>query len=64
MIKIVRKKGESVDAMLRRYKQKRRKADIQTELRGRQEYTKPSVARRKELLDAKYQQKKRNLDRD
>jgi small subunit ribosomal protein S21 len=40
------------------YKQKHNKIGITQELRDRQVFTKPSVKRRKEVLNAVYKQKK------
>ena len=52
------KDGESIDRALRRYKRKFQKTGIVRELRRRQQFTKPSVERRNEVLKAQYKQKK------
>lgn len=52
------KNGESIDQALRRYKRKFQRTQIVKELRRRKEYTKPSVERRNEILQAIYRQKK------
>lgn len=54
MLIIERKKNESIDRMLRRYKRKHRNVKLRRQLRDRQQYTKPSVKRRKEVLKAIY----------
>ena len=58
MIIINVKDEESIDRALRRYKKKHRNVGIMKELRKRKEYTKPSVRRRNEVLNASYRQKK------
>ncbi len=59
MIIIERKDGESVDRMLKRYKRKHRNVKLRRELRNRKFFTKKSVARRTEIKDAIYRDKKR-----
>ena len=51
-------KYKSIDHALKVYKQKHNKMGITNELRERQVFTKPSVKRREEVLNAKYKQKK------
>ena len=58
MLIIERKDGESIDRMVKRYKRKFRNTKLRDELRRRKEFTKPSVARRNELLKAAYKSKK------
>ncbi len=58
MIIINVKDNESIDRALKRYKRKHRNVGIVKELRRRQQYTKPSVKRRNELLKAIYKQEK------
>ncbi|NNF32635.1 MAG: 30S ribosomal protein S21 [Saprospiraceae bacterium] len=58
MIIINVKDEESIDRALRRYKRKHRDVGIMKELRKRKEFTKPSVQRRNEVLNAAYRQKK------
>ncbi len=48
------KDGESIDRALKRYKRKHRKVRMMKELRRRQHFTKPSVERREEVLNARY----------
>ena len=58
MIIIDLQKYKSIDHALKVYKQKHNKIDTVKELRDRQAFTKPSVKRRAEVLNAKYKQKK------
>ncbi len=58
MIIIDRKDDESIDRVLKRYKNKHRKVEVVKELRKRKEFVKPSVMRRKEVLKAIYRRKK------
>lgn len=46
----------SIDQALKVFKNKASKTNLVKELRERQTYTKPSVKRRKEILDAKYRE--------
>ena len=52
------KEGESIDRALRRYKKKHQRVGLMKELRRRREFTKPSVKRRSETLNAVYKNKK------
>lgn len=54
MIIIEIKDGESIDRALKRYKRKHRDVGVVKELRRRQQFTKPSVRRRDEILKARY----------
>ncbi len=58
MIIIELKDGESIDRALKRYKQKHRRVGVIKELRRRKQFTKPSVRRRNEVLNAKYRNEK------
>ena len=51
-------KYKSIDHALKVYKQKHNKLGIVQELRDRQTFTKPSIKRREEVLNAKYKQQK------
>ena len=51
-------KYKSIDHALKVYKQKHNKIGTVKELRERQTFTKPSVKRREEVLNARYKQKK------
>jgi len=58
MIIIDLQKYKSIEHALKVYKQKHNKIGTVQELRDRQVFTKPSVKRRKEVLNAVYKQKK------
>ena len=58
MIIIDVQKHKSIEHALKIYKQKHNKIGIVQELRDRQTFTKPSVKRRAELLNATYIQTK------
>ncbi len=51
------KSDESIDRALKRYKRKFKRTRVLRELRDRKNYTKPSVRRRNEVLNAEYRQK-------
>jgi small subunit ribosomal protein S21 len=57
MIIIDATKYGSIDQALKVYKNKVSKTKLINQLRERQSYTKPSVTRRKEVLDAIYKQR-------
>ncbi len=48
------KDTESIDRALKRYKRKHRRIGLMKELRNRKFFTKKSVKRRHEILDAAY----------
>ena len=52
------KDEESIDRALKRYKRKFQRTKLMKELRRRREFTKPSVKRRNEVLNAVYRDKK------
>ncbi len=58
MIIIDVKDDESIDRALKRYKRKHRDVRIVKELRARQHYTKKSVERREQMLNAEYRKQK------
>lgn len=58
MLIIERKDEESIERVLKRYKRKFRNTKILQELRKRKHFTKPSIERREEIIDAEYKQKK------
>ena len=58
MIIIDLQKYKSIEQALKVYKQKHNKIGITNELRDRQYFTKKSVKRREEILNAEYKQKK------
>ncbi len=54
MIIIPVKDGENIDRALKRFKRKFERTGTMRELRRRQSFVKPSVARRVEVLHAQY----------
>jgi small subunit ribosomal protein S21 len=58
MIIIERSDAETIDRMLKRYKNKHRNLKLREELNARKLFVKPSVKRRREVLKAIYTQKK------
>ena len=52
------KDGESIERAIRRYKRKHRDVKLHRELRERKHFTKKSVRRRNERLDAEYRLRK------
>lgn len=50
------KDGDSIDKALKKYKRKYQRVGILRELRDRKQYTKPSVERREQRLNAKYRE--------
>ena len=59
MLIISVKEGESIERALKKYKKKYEKTKVVKNLRARQQFTKPSVERRSEIIKAKYVQKLR-----
>lgn len=51
------KEGESLEKALKKFKKKFEKTGVVKELRERQKFTKPSVQRREEIINAVYKQK-------
>ncbi|MCL4116203.1 UNVERIFIED_CONTAM: hypothetical protein GTU68_010073 [Idotea baltica] len=58
MIIINVKEEESIDRALKRYKRKHRDVGVVKELRKRKQFTKPSVERRNEIINAQYRLEK------
>lgn len=58
MLIIEVKDGENIDRALKRYKRKFQRTKLMREIRRRKQFTKPSVARRNEILNAQYRQEK------
>lgn len=56
MLQIPVKEGESIERALKKYKKKFERTGVVKELRERQQFTKPSVKRRKQLIKARYKQ--------
>jgi small subunit ribosomal protein S21 len=57
MLIIPVKEGDSIERALKKYKKKFEKVGTVKELRARQYFEKPSVARREEVLKAAYKQR-------
>ncbi|MBK6341058.1 MAG: 30S ribosomal protein S21 [Flavobacteriales bacterium] len=57
MLIIPVKEGESIDKALKKFKKKFERTGTMRKLRKRQSFTKPSVARRKEIIRAAYKLK-------
>jgi len=62
MLIIKLKEGENIERALKRYKRKVNQTKQPIHLREREQFTKPSVKRRKEKLKAKYIQKLRDAE--
>lgn len=58
MLVIQVKEGEAIERALKRYKRKFDRTGTLRQLRGRQQFIKPSVRRRKEVIKAAYLQQK------
>ncbi len=56
MIVVPVKEGENIEKALKKFKRKFEKTGVVKELRRRQEFTKPSVVKRKEKIHAIYVQ--------
>mgnify|MGYP000132619840 CR=1 FL=1 len=54
MIFVNIKENESLDRALKKFKKKFEKTGVLRELRARQQFTKPSIKRRKEMQKAAY----------
>ena len=54
MIVVPLKEGENIEKALKKFKRKYEKTGIVKELRARQAFEKPSVAKRKEMMRAVY----------
>ena len=63
MIVVPVKEGENIEKALKKFKRKFEKTGVVKELRRRQEFTKPSVIKRKEKIHAIYVQHL-NLDEE
>lgn len=62
MIVIPVKEGENIDRALKRFKRKFEKTGVIKELRSRQAFKKPSIAKREEKIHAVYVQKLQRED--
>ncbi len=57
MLVIPIKEGENIERALKKYKKKFERTGVLKELRGRQQFTKPSVLNRQMKLKAAYREK-------
>lgn len=62
MLIVKLKEGENIERALKRFKRKFNQTQMTKQLREREQFTKPSVKRRQELLKAKYIQKLRDAE--
>jgi small subunit ribosomal protein S21 len=62
MLIIPVKEGENIDRALKRFKRKFDKTGTMRQLRQRQQFTKPSVEQRQQLLKARYIQHLRDQE--
>lgn len=62
MLVIPVKEGESIERALKKYKKKFDRTKVIRHLRERQQFDKPSVVRRAEIIKAKYIQKMRERE--
>ncbi len=62
MLIIPIKEGENIDRALKRYKRKFDRTGTMRQLRSRQQFTKPSVARRTQIQKAQYIQSLRDQE--
>jgi len=62
MIVVNVKENESIDKALKRFKKKFERTGVLKEIRRRNFYEKPSIARRNEKLKAAYRQKMANKE--
>ena len=60
MLIIKVKEGENMERVLKRFKRKVNETKMVRQLRERQQFIKPSVTRRKEIMKAEYIQKLRD----
>ncbi|WP_196894081.1 30S ribosomal protein S21 [Aureivirga marina] len=56
MLIIPVKEGENIDRALKRYKRKYRNTKVLQELRNKKQYKKKSIAKREQLIKAKYKE--------
>lgn len=57
MLIIPVKDGESIDRALKRYKRKYDRTKVIRQLRSRQQFTKPSITKRQQVIKASYKQR-------
>lgn len=62
MLIIPVKEGENIERAIKKYKKKFEKTKVMRELRGRKEFTKPSVLKRQQRIRASYKQRMQSLE--
>ena len=62
MIVVPVKEGENIEKALKKFKRKFEKTGVVKELRNRQAFEKPSVAKRKQILRAVYVQQLQQVE--
>lgn len=62
MLRIPIKEGENIDRALKRYKRKFVRTTVKNQLQERKQFTKPSVARRRQVQKAQYIQTLRDAE--
>ena len=62
MLRVIIKEGDTIEKGLKQFKRKVMNTKLIKELRGRQEFEKPSVTRRKKKLQARYVQQLKNAE--
>ena len=62
MLRIPIKEGENIDRALKRYKRKFVKTTVKNQLQERKQFTKPSVAQRRQVQKAQYIQRLRDAE--
>jgi small subunit ribosomal protein S21 len=62
MLIIPVKEGENIERAIKKYKKKFEKTKVMRELRGRKEFTKPSVTKRQERIRAAYKQRMQSAE--
>ena len=62
MLRVIVKDGDNIEKSLKQFKRKVMNTKLIKELRGRQEFEKPSVTRRKKKLKARYVQQLKNAE--
>jgi len=60
MLIINLKENDTIDKALKKYKKKFEKTGVVKELRERQQFIKPSVVKRKQLIKARYKEQLQN----
>lgn len=62
MLIIPVKEGENIERAIKKYKKKFDRTKVMRELRGRKEFTKPSVLKRQERIRAAYKQRMKSAE--